>query len=113
MIKIINVKRNNTIGGYANLLIDQEISNSKFTEIRVLIVIHGYGSSGKGGVIKQEVLDHLILLKKFKKIKDFVKGEEWGNLNETSKEMAALFPELILNSQIQNNNAGVSIIWIN
>jgi len=112
MIKIINVKLHNNTSEYAIYLTEMEILNSQKANVRVLIIIHGYGSSGQGGVIKEELLNYLQSAKKFHKIIDFVKGEEWSDSNNTKIQLCRLYPQLILNSQIQNQNSGVTIVWI-
>lgn len=112
MIKVLNVKQNNTSGEYAVYLIDTEIVNSVRSGLNVLIVIHGYGSSGKGGVIKSQVTEYLQTAFKNKKIKAFVPGEQWSDFNLTVKQMQVLFPQLILHSQVKNLNSGISVVWV-
>ena len=55
MIRVVNVKKDFPTVDYAFYLIDQEIKCAKALGCHAIVVIHGYGSSGKGGVIKQEI----------------------------------------------------------
>lgn len=112
MVKVINVKENNNSPEYAVFLLDSEINDSKSLGTNVIIVIHGYGSSGYGGVMKQEIFEFLQKAKKQKRIIDFVKGEEWGHLSEKVALICKHNPELILHSQIQNLNSGVTVVWV-
>lgn len=43
-----------------------------------LLLIHGYGSTGKGGEIKKETIEYLDKLLKDKKIKSVIPGEEFS-----------------------------------
>lgn len=112
MTKTINVKNNNYSADYAVYVTDSEINDAKKNKVNVLVVIHGYGSSGKGGTIKQELHSYLDLAKKHRKIIDYFKGEEWSETNLIVKELYSLYPELILHSQIQNYNSGITIVWV-
>ena len=49
MIRVINVKEGNPNVDYALFLIDEEIKYSNAVGNKVVIIIHGYGSHGKGG----------------------------------------------------------------
>lgn len=111
MIKTINLKE----GGspeYAVFLLESEINDAKATGHNVIVAIHGYGSSGVGGVIKQTVTEFLENMKKFNKIKDFIHGSHWGESNPVVKQMLKKYPQLIVNTQIMSLNSGVSIVWV-
>ena len=110
--QIINIKKDMPNFEYAVYLMEKEIEICKAIDIPVLIVVHGYGSSGAGGVIKKEVKESLIRLKHFKKIIDFVEGEKCGRSNEVFFKMCEKFPDLILCNQIENLKSGVTVIWV-
>ena len=112
MVVTINIKKDMPNADYAVFLIDKEIMLSDKTNINVIIAIHGYGSSGKGGVIKKDLHKYLNKMKTYNKIVDYIPGEMWSDLNEKVKEMQAKYPELILNSNLANFNNGVTVIWI-
>lgn len=111
-VKLLNVKEHNTSPDYAVHILDMEIKQAGPQNIGAIIVIHGYGSSGRGGAMKQQIHAYLEQQKKFGKIKDFVKGEQWSDSNEIVPAMKKQFDELILNSQISNLNSGVSVVWL-
>lgn len=111
MIKVINLKEY-VYPDVAVVFLEKEIEICKLTDVNVIIAIHGYGSSGAGGEIKKELLKSLKILKSNKKILNFVKGEQWSEGHNLYTNLVKLEPELILNSQIQNFNSGVTLIWI-
>lgn len=110
--QIINIKKDMPNSEYAIFLMEREIDACRAMDIHVLIVIHGYGSSGAGGTIKKDVKEVLIKLKHFRKIVDFVEGEKCGQSNEVFARMCEKFPDLIVCDQIENLNSGVTVIWI-
>ena len=112
MIRVVNIKKDNPNADYAMYLLDEEIKYSKAIGNRVIIVIHGYGSHGRGGIIKRELQSYLPHLKRKNIIKDFVFGEKWGELNETKQLICKISPEIILHENLQSINSGVSVILL-
>ena len=111
-MRIVNIKKDNPNVDYALFLIDEEIRYSRATGNRVVLIIHGYGSRGQGGAIKQGVKKYLPELKKAGVISNFVFGENWGDTNETKIEIERIDPEIILSEQLFCINSGVSVILI-
>ena len=112
MIRVINIKEDNPNTDYALFLLDQEIKYSRAVGNRVIVVIHGYGSHGHGGLIKSAIKDYLPKLKKKKIITNYVFGENWGDLNETKILITSICPEIILHENLQGLNSGVSVVLI-
>lgn len=111
-MRIINIKENFPNVDYAKFILDQEIKYSKAIGNRVIIVIHGYGSHGHGGLIKMALKNYLPFLKKQHIITDFVFGENWGELNETKQLICTIAPDIMINDQVMNINSGVSVILL-
>lgn len=112
MLRVINIKKDFPNTDYAMFLIDQEIKYSKAVGCRAFVIIHGYGSHGQGGAIKEAVKTYLPELKKKKIISDYVFGENWGDMNQVKMRMCEICPELILHENLQGLNPGVSIVLI-
>ena len=112
MLRVVNIKKDNPNTDFALFLLDQEIKYSQAVGNRVVVIIHGYGSHGQGGLIKAAIKNYLPKLKKEQIITDFVFGENWGDLNETKKLITAICPEIILHENLQGLNSGVSVVLI-
>lgn len=112
MSRVINVKENCPTVDYALYLIDQEIKHSKIMSNHVIVVIHGYGSHGMGGIIKKEVRQYLPKLKKIGTIKDYVPGEQWGEMNVVRQMICKENPDMILHENLYSLNSGVTVIWL-
>lgn len=94
----------------ANLLI--EIERLAKTEVGAIKVIHGYGSHGVGGAIKKGVHSALRLLKHNKKIVDYIPGEMFGAFAKENEYITKNFPQLVLDSDLQNYNSGITIVFL-
>ena len=112
MIRVVNIKEDNPNTDYALFLLDEEIKYSRAIGNRVIVVIHGYGSHGQGGLIKDALKQYLPELKKKHIIRDFVFGENWGKFNETRQLICEICPEAILNENLQGLNSGVSVVLL-
>lgn len=93
--------------------IQKEIEILSLSDCKVLKIIHGYGSSGVGGVIKKELSILLKDLCKQGKILDFVANERFVEPTAKYKRFTKLYPELILDSDLQNQNPGITLIFLN
>ena len=109
----VNIKDNNPTCDYAIYLMETAFADCAREGVRVVVLIHGYGSSGKGGVIKSSVRKLLKIYKKQAKITTFVGGEEWGHENKDKQLICSICPQVILNSNLQNLNSGVTVVLLN
>ena len=75
--KTVNLERNFPLASEASVRLSQEIRLAKCSRCRALKVIHGYGSSGKGGAIKAACLKLCAERKRSGMIRHFVKGEDF------------------------------------
>lgn len=87
-----------------------EIHNSKSLGCSVLKIIHGYGSSGKGGTIRVEARSYLSRLKSKSNIKGFIEGERFSIFDEETRKAFSLCPELRKDSDLERHNNGVTFI---
>ena len=114
IIKSINVESGLYACDEALALVEQEIEVLRLDpNVKVLKVIHGYGSTGSGGVIKGTLPSLLNKLIKAGKIRDYVHNNNFGALNTKYKHYTKLYPSLILDSDLQNLNAGITLIFLN
>lgn len=96
----------------ARRLVIAEIRRAKREGVKVLKVIHGYGSSGKGGVLGVGLRKSFRLRKKEGVIKDFIAGETFTIFNPTVLAMLEAIPELRGDPDLSATNEGVTILWL-
>ncbi len=85
-----------------------ELKRAKQGGCKCAIVIHGYGSSGKGGVIRLKARQWLNAQVRNGKLKSVVNGEDFNILNNKARELRAKFPEF--EPLLRVSNHGVTVV---
>lgn len=96
----------------ARRLVIAEIRNAKRERIRVLKVIHGYGSTGKGGKLCVGLRKSFALRKQEGVIQDFIPGESFSIFNNAVLQMLDAVPELHGDPDLNAANEGVTVLWL-
>ena len=78
--------------------------------VRECKIIHGYGSSGKGGAIKSACLMELRGYKRRGLIKEYCPGEKFGPFSEEGRRMTALDPSLNRDRDWARSNDGITVV---
>ena len=89
-----------------------EIHNSKKMNCTVLKIIHGYGSTGKGGKIRTASRERLDFFTSKNEIKGYVTGENFSIFDDTTRKALRLCPELRKDRDLERCNNGVSFIML-
>ncbi|MFR8050905.1 MAG: hypothetical protein ACLU86_00740 [Negativibacillus massiliensis] len=108
--KTVNLERNFPLASEASVRLSQEIRLAKCSRCRALKVIHGYGSSGKGGAIKAACLKLCVERKRSGMIRHFVKGEDFTPFTEDGQKAIEICPQLKTDIDYGRQNDGVTII---
>ena len=106
----VNLERGRPTVEMALKRLDVEMIQARAAAIRVLTLIHGYGSSGKGGSIRVEcrkVLDYLV---QQKRVNSVINGEDFNRRSGAGKDVLRRFPELEQACGSDFNNPGVTIV---
>ena len=111
-IRTFNVEAGLPTLDEARRLVIEEIKQAKREGVKVLKVIHGYGSSGKGGALCVGLRKSFGLRKKEGVIKDFIAGEDFSIFNETVLALLETVPELRGDPDLDATNEGVTILWL-
>jgi hypothetical protein len=110
-IRTFNVEAGMPALDEARRLVAAEIKRAKREEAKVLKVIHGYGSSGKGGRLCVGLRKSFGLRKKEGIIKGFIAGEDFSIFNEATLTLLETVPELRDDPDLDAINEGVTIVW--
>ncbi len=88
----------------------QALAMARAERRSALKLIHGYGSSGKGGAIKREV--HMLLQKKKQQgaIREFVPGEDFSPFYDSARRAVDICPELSRDRDYSRQNGGITIV---
>lgn len=87
-----------------------EIKLAKQNKCKCVIVVHGYGSSGKGGIIRIKARQWLNAQVRNGILKAVVNGEDFNILNSKARELREKFPGL--ESLLRVINHGITVVQL-
>ena len=93
-------------------MVIEEIKRAKRDKVRVLKVIHGYGSTGRGGALHVGLRKSFGLRKKEGVIKDAFAGEDFSIFNDAVLAMLEAVPEMRGDPDLNATNEGVTVLWL-
>ncbi len=79
------------------------------SSLRVLKVVHGYGSSGKGGTTREVVRNWAFVHRKH--FKAVIAGEQYELFNSDVQEMRRDVGQYT-DPDLQQANPGITVIWV-
>lgn len=91
--------------------VEREIGFSR-GKVNVLRIIHGWGSGGTGGKIKQQVHNRLETMLRQSKIKSFTPGEHYSDRTNAGRDLLRRYPDLKKNLRSDSGNLGISFVEI-
>jgi len=96
----------------ARQILKKELERAAAERLQVLKIIHGYGSTGKGGKLKTSIRKSLLLRKKEGKIHSFVTGEKWGVFDKTSRIILEKCSQMKYDPDLDRQNVGITIVLL-
>lgn len=92
-------------------LFDEALEELSLTAVKVIKVIHGYGSGGRGGKIRESVRQELLYQRRSHWIADYYAGEDLGPGKESYQELCRKYPTVkTLLSKDMLGNPGITLI---
>jgi len=111
-VRIINLEEGFPTRDQAYQKLEGALARARKDGIAVLKLIHGYGSSGAGGVLRFAVRGFLRQRKDRGELSVFVNGESFSIFDARSKELFAKVPELVLDSDLGRGNKGITLVLL-
>jgi hypothetical protein len=90
--------------------VDMAISTARMSGTAVVKLIHGYGSTGRGGVIRTGVRRYLGELRAGGKIKGFIPGEDFSIFSADARSALQACPALRQDRDLDRQNNGVTLV---
>lgn len=113
MLRLINLKENESTVDYALAIVEIEIENAKREGLIALKVLHGYGSHGKGGAIMLALRRQLRIWKKSGFIVNYFGGDKWDLFDKDSQKILNADKSIVGDEDIGHGNPGITIIQVN
>ena len=89
-----------------------EIELAKVSGVKAIKFIHGYGSSGNGGLICRAVRERLFSLKKQRIIKEYIFGEDWDLNNPKCFKLLTRYSAVYDGEDLNHSNSGMTIVFV-
>ncbi len=106
----INLKENSPPLDVALAYFEIELEKALFAKVKVVKVLHGYGSHGRGGAILLETRKLLAKMKKEKAIEDFFFGDRWNSHDKFTSRLLMQDKKLADDEDLNKNNPGITIV---
>ncbi len=109
-LKEVNIKSDMPTASDAVKRVTYNIRNGKSWGCGAIKIIHGYGSTGKGGKIRTETRRYLQEQKNKRYITDFIPGEDFSIFDEATRSAFCLCDDLRRDSDLERHNNGITIV---
>ena len=109
-LKEVNIKYDMPTADLAVRRATYAIENGRTLGASAVKLIHGYGSSGKGGKIRLELRAYLERQKQRGKIRDYIPGERFSIFDEATRRAFAHCDELRRDRDLEASNNGMTVV---
>jgi len=112
IIKTVVLKEGMPSVEQARARLRSEIQSARQSGVKVLKVIHGYGSSGVGGDLRIALQASLRQMVAGREIRDCIYGENWRTSDERTWALLKQTPELKSDSDLGKGNKGITLVLL-
>lgn len=108
----LNLEHGKPIVADALERLDREIAAARMKQVRLIRVIHGWGSSGSGGAIKAAVQVHLQSLVRKGSIRAFTPGDAYSDHYNSGRHLLSAYPSLRASLRTDRENPGITFVEV-
>jgi hypothetical protein len=108
-IEVVNMEFGLPTADEARKRLVTELELARRKGVNVLKIIHGYGSSGRGGKLRTALRS---ALRQQATLGRIVEGEAWSIFDEASRGLLDRYPDLRRDRDLEKGNAGITLIEI-
>lgn len=112
MIKTVDLKSDMPQVHEALQRMDRELALARQSKLKLMKLIHGYGSTGAGGDIRIAVQKRLLEMVEGGQIRGCIFGEDWTKSDDAAWKLLQSHPELKRDSDLGRRNRGITIILL-
>ncbi len=110
LMKTVNLEEGRPTLERARLRLEHELQMARREGCAGVKLIHGYGSSGKGGVLREGIQQTLRRALHDGLVAYFVPGEDWRISDEATWELLKRYPEWKGDRDLNRRNKGISVV---
>lgn len=108
--RVVNLERGLPVVAVALTRLGIAVAEARQERIQILTLIHGYGSSGKGGVIRDECRKMLDYMQSKGEVQSFICGEQFSSHRGLVRDVLRRFPELNSDRNLNKENKGITLV---
>jgi len=108
--RVVNLERGLPFVDTALKRLSMAITEARNDQIPIVTLIHGYGSSGKGGAIREECRKTLDYMKSRGEIHTIIFGEDFSRQTGVVRDAFRRFPELSSDRNLNKHNKGITVV---
>ena len=109
-LKTVDIKSDMPTAEQAVRRVNAALATARVTGAPAVKIIHGYGSTGVGGRIREEAHRFLEQQRRKSSVRAVIPGEEFSIFNEATLRAFALCPALRRDSDLDRHNCGVTLV---
>lgn len=106
----INLKAGMPLVADALRTLELQLAAHRTRGTRVLLVVHGYGSSGAGGAIRGAARKQLRALLGRGQLRSVLNGEEYTEFEAAARELRTRYPQLEATFRTDRANPGITLV---
>ena len=110
VIKAVNLEDGFPSVEQARSRLNSELSIARKSGVKILKIIHGYGSSGVGGDLRIALQSTLRQMAERQEIRSCIYGENWRKADESTWALLKQFPELKEDRDLAKGNRGITLV---
>lgn len=108
----VNLERGKPLVDEALARMERELWIALAQGVRVLTLIHGYGSSGRGGAIREAARERLALLRHQGTVERLVFGEDFEGRSKRGRQLLREYPFLAAHGDLNRRNPGITLVFL-
>lgn len=89
-----------------------QIHAARQKQIKILKIVHGYGSTGVGGELRIALQSTLRQMVTAGDIRECIYGENWRTSDERTWKLLKEFPDLKSDSDLGRGNRGITVVLL-
>jgi hypothetical protein len=108
-VKILNIEAGRPTVEEARQRLLAELKQAKQSGVAAVKIIHGYGSTGKGGALRGALRISLLRRKKEGMVTRIIFGEKWSVFEDDARYAIEHCPDLRSDRDLNHSNEGITI----
>ncbi|MGB7438725.1 MAG: Smr/MutS family protein [Candidatus Acidiferrum sp.] len=108
--KTLNIEAGLPTVDEARRLLLGELRQAKQSGVIAMKIIHGYGSTGKGGALRSGLRSSLLRRRKEGLVTRVIFGEKWSVFEEDARYALERCPELRHDRDLNRSNEGITLV---